>query len=41
MRKGKAKELKRFCLGKCGKIEKVFTGNEIPQPMKFNHVAAK
>ena len=41
MRKGKTKEIKRFCLGKCGKTEKVFTGNETPQPIKINHVAAK
>ena len=41
MRKGKAKEIKGFCLGKCEKTEKVFTGNEIPQPMKINHVATK
>ena len=41
MRKGKAKEIKRFCLGKCRKTEKIFTRNEIPQPKKINHVAAK
>ena len=41
MKKGKAKEIKRFYLGKCGKTEKVFTGNKIPQPKKINHVAAK
>ena len=41
MRKGKAKEIKRSCLGKCRKTEKVFTRNEIPQPMKINYMATK
>ena len=38
MKKVKPK-IKRFYLEKCGKPEKVFTGNKTPRPIKIKHVA--
>ena len=35
----KIKIKRLFCLEKCGKIEKIFTGNETPQSIQVEHVA--
>ena len=34
----KIKIKRLFCLEKCGKIEKIFTGNETPQSIEIEHV---
>ena len=40
-KKEKPKEIKGFCLGKCGKTEKTLTGNEALLPVETKHVALR
>ena len=40
-KKEKPKEIKGFCLGKCGKTEKALTGNEALPPVEIKHVALR